>query len=63
MKTAPLRRLIQSASQQNVQVRLVWDDEAELAFVNVKTDLRTASALASADSSKPFLLYVSEKNS
>ena len=47
LKTARFHKLIHSAGQQNMKRNLVWDDGAEQAFVNIKIDLGTGSALAS----------------
>ncbi|KAL7868458.1 hypothetical protein SRHO_G00098420 [Serrasalmus rhombeus] len=62
LKTAPLRRLIRSTGQQNMKHKLIWDEEADKAFEEIKIDLCTAPALANPDYSKIFQLYVAVRN-
>lgn len=61
LKTAPLRTLIKTAGQGKNANQLQWTDEAVDAFTALKLDLQTAPALGSPDYSKPFHLYVAEK--
>ncbi|XP_056879085.1 uncharacterized protein LOC130519563 [Takifugu flavidus] len=61
LKTAPLRAMIRAAGQGSQSARLQWTDEADGAFHLLKNDLQTAPALANPDYSKPFHLYVAER--
>lgn len=61
LKTAALRAMIRAAGQGQQSAQLQWTDSAEEAFQVLKRDLQTAPALANPDYSKPFHLYVAER--
>ncbi|KAI5624349.1 hypothetical protein C0J50_15871 [Silurus asotus] len=61
LKTQPLRDMMKAADQTKSSARLIWTEKGKKAFETIKSDLRSAPALACPDYTKPFHLYVSEK--
>lgn len=57
-KTVPLRDLIKETGTQLLKAPLKWTNEAMVAFETIKQELQSAPALATPNYSKPFLLYV-----
>jgi len=62
LKSAPLRALIRAAGQNSNAAMLQWTEEAEGAFLALKSDMQSAPALGNPDYSKPFHLYVAERS-
>ena len=57
-KTAALREIMKDAGTTYLQSPLTWTIDASAAFECIKRELQGASALATPDYTKPFLLYV-----
>ena len=62
LKTAPLRAIMKNVGTTNLQTKLTWDADALAAFEGIKQELQGASALATPDYTKPFLLYVANRS-
>ena len=62
LKTAPLRAIMKNVGTTNLQAKLTWDADALAAFEGIKQELQVASALATPDYTKPFLLYVANRS-
>lgn len=61
LRVQPLRDMIKAADHTQPNAGLDCTPEGEAAFMDIKTALASAPALANPDYSKPFHLYVSEK--
>ncbi|KAK0136987.1 Gag-Pol polyprotein [Merluccius polli] len=62
LKTAPLREIMKNAGTTNLRAELTWNADAMAAFEGIKQELQGASALATPDYTKPFLLYVANRS-
>ncbi|KAK0139730.1 Gag-Pol polyprotein [Merluccius polli] len=62
LKTAPLREIMKNAGTTNLRAELMWNADAMAAFEGIKQELQGASALATPDYTKPFLLYVANRS-
>lgn len=60
-KTAPLRVLIKETGGQMLKAPLNWSNEATVVFETLKREMQSTPTLETPDYSKPFLLYVSNR--
>lgn len=58
--TTPLRDMVREQGMRNLQGKLIWKPEAELAFINLKAQMSHAAHLHSADYRLGFFLDVAE---
>lgn len=63
IKVSPLRSLMTNAGSKNLKAPLQWTLNALVAFENIKKELQSAPALGMPDYTKPFLLYMPNRDS